>query len=156
MNLYEITEQFNAILDDCENMTDDELGNALFEINAEFAEKIQNCVYYIRNQQAHIDGIDAEISRLQERKAVKQRKIDGLKTYMLNGMETMQRPKIEYPEFSVNVQNNPPSVNVVNESLIPSWFIKTKTIETIDKKAIKEAGGCPGAEIVQGKGIRIR
>jgi hypothetical protein len=71
-------------------------------------------------------------------------------------METMQRPKIEYAEFSVRIQNNPPSVNVLDESLIPDEYRTVKTVESIDKKAIKEAGGCKGAEIVQTVGVRIK
>jgi len=156
MTLYEITNEFQDILDNCENMTDDELGNALFEINADFKDKIQNCVYFIRNQQADISAIDDEIKRLQERKAVKSHKVDSVKKYMQIGMETMQRPKIEFADFSVNIQNNPPSVSVINEALIPAEFHKIKIVDTIDKKAIKEAGGCAGTEIVQTRGLRIR
>lgn len=156
MTLYEIADKFNDILDSCEDMDDNELGNALFEVNAEFADKIQNCVYFVRNQEADIAAISDEIKRLQERKAVKQRKIDNIKKYMKSGMETMQRPKIEYAEFTVRIQNNPPKIEIADESIIPEQFKKYETVCKIDKKAIKEAGGCLGAEIVQEESVRIK
>ena len=53
---------------------------------------------------------------------------------------------------------NPPSVNVIDESIIPKKYFEYKSV--IKKKeildAIKNGEEVPGVEIVQGKGLRIR
>ena len=47
-------------------------------------------------------------------------------------------------------------VVIENEDLIPDEFKTEKITIAIDKKMIKDAGGCAGAEIVQEQGIRIK
>ena len=160
-SLYTIKEEYKKVLDEwgeaeftLEN--EEAFADKLFEIGGEFRDKVENCIYFIRNTEADIEALTAEIKRLQERKAAKKSRIDSLKSYLLNGMKTMMVPKYEYPLFSIRVQKNPPSVKISDEGKIPAEYRIVKEVVSIDKKAIKEAGGCPGAEIVQTEGVRIK
>jgi len=59
----------------------------------------------------------------------------------------------------VSIQNNPPSVRVVNEELIPSHFMIPQPPK-LDKKTIlqklKDGEKVPGVELAQGRSLRIR
>lgn len=157
MTLYGITERFKLLVDGWDDsITDEEFGDLMFELDLEFKDKVQNCGYFIRNTEADITALDAEIDRLAARKAAMERRITSVKKYVQIAMETMTVEKLSYPEFDFRIQNNPPRVQITDEAKIPANYWKVKTTETIDKKAIKDAGGCEGAEIVQDKGLRIK
>jgi hypothetical protein len=70
----------------------------------------------------------------------------------------MEIDKIKTPLFTVSLQKNPPSVEIVNEDLIPEQF--KKVTYTVAKKdileALKNGQVIEGAEIKQTKSLRIR
>jgi hypothetical protein len=69
----------------------------------------------------------------------------------------MKRIKTEL--FTFNIQKNPPSVEVLNDSAIPkNYFVEQDPV--LNKKAIladlKNGIEVPGAEMKQSEGLRIR
>ena len=67
--------------------------------------------------------------------------------------------KVETPLFKVSIQNNPPSVNILDEDLIPEQYKKTVTTTSLVKndilKALKEGQVIEGgAELKQGKSLK--
>ncbi|OJG77960.1 hypothetical protein RV14_GL001292 [Enterococcus ratti] len=82
----------------------------------------------------------------------------NIKHYLQEEMEKTGKTKIKGELFNIGIQNNPISVNVLNENLIPKEFF-TPIPPKLDKKKLKEElkqGEISGAELVQTKGLRIR
>jgi len=157
MTLYELTDEFRQLTETWDDtITNDEFMIHMDNLNAEFESKIKNCAFYVKNMTGDISAIDVELKRLQTRKKTINNRIDGMKDYMQRNMIELQKPKIDFEIISVRLQNNPPRVNILNDELIPDEFKTEKTIVSLDKKAIKEAGGCKGAEIVQEQSLRIK
>lgn len=72
----------------------------------------------------------------------------------------MDLKKVQGNLFTVTIQKNPQSVNILNEDLIPEKFKITKTTTSIDRRellaALKEGQAVEGAEIKQTESLRIR
>jgi Siphovirus Gp157 len=65
---------------------------------------------------------------------------------------------VKRPTLTVSIQNNPPSVKVLDEKLLSDYMIPQDP--KLDKKAIltalKEGMEVSGAELQQTRGVRIR
>jgi len=73
-------------------------------------------------------------------------------------METTGKTKIKTNEFTIYIQNNAPSVRLVDESKIPAYLSKTTIVpdKTRIKQLLKEGKDVPGAELSAGSSLRIR
>lgn len=84
---------------------------------------------------------------------------EDMKQQILLGMNALGLKSIEFINQKVTLKNNPPSVKINDEELIPDKFKKEKVSITIDKTAIKKAiqdgEEVIGAELVVGKSLVI-
>lgn len=151
MHLYEISEQYHEALT---TLTEDEfdqetIENTLEAIQGEFEEKGKQVAAFTQNINSDIGVIDKRIKELQARKRVMQNRQSSLKNYLHKNMEATGITKIESPYMTISIRKCPPSVVIDDEGLIPDEFKKVEV--KVDKTAIKNANGCPGAHIEQGK-----
>lgn len=155
MKLYEITQAYEnlASLEDKE-----EVGKYLDLIEDEFNQKAENTVKVIKNIGADIKALRDEEKRLAQKRKSLQSNQDWLKFYLQNNMERLGDKRIKAGIFNINIQKNPPSVNIKNEKLIADDYFVTE--KKLDKKKLKEdlKGGkeIDGAELTQGESLRIR
>ncbi len=74
-------------------------------------------------------------------------------------MRLIGKTKFKAGVFNFSIQNNPPSVEVFDETLLPKQFLMEQPPK-IDRTGIKEllkAGEeVPGAELKHSSGLRIR
>lgn len=84
---------------------------------------------------------------------------EDMKQQILLGMDALGLKSMEFINQKVTLKNNPPSVKINDEELIPDKFKKEKVSITIDKTAIKKAiqdgEEVIGAELVVGKSLVI-
>ena len=160
--LYELTEMYKNIWDLVE---DDEvdletLESALGQVEDNIEIKAESMAKLIKGTQADIDFIKSEEKRLADKRKVLERNQNNIKAYLENQLRIMEIDKVKTPLFVVALQKNPPSVAIVDEDLIPEQFKKTVTTTTVVKKdlleALKSGQVIEGAEIKQGKSLRIR
>ena len=155
MKLYEITQAYEnlASLEDKE-----EVGKYLDLIEDEFNQKAENTVKVIKNIGADIKALRDEEKRLAQKRKSLQSNQDWLKFYLQNNMERLGDKKIKAGIFNINIQKNPPSVNIKNEELIADDYFITE--RKLDKKKLKEdlkdGKEIDGAELTQGESLRIR
>lgn len=155
MKLYEITQAYEnlASLEDKE-----EVGKYLDLIEDEFNQKAENTVKVIKNIGADIKALRDEEKRLAQKRKSLQSNQDWLKFYLQNNMERLGDKKIKAGIFNINIQKNPPSVNIKDEELIADDYFITE--RKIDKKKLKEdlkdGKEIDGAELTQGESLRIR
>lgn len=158
MRLYELTSSYEQLLEMAEQLDEETLRDTLESINEAIEEKVENTAYVIKSLEANVKIIDEEVKRLQAMKSTQQRNIKSLKEYIQESMEKVGLGKIEGSLIKVSIQNNPPSVRLDDDFKIGKYLVSVEP--KFDKKAIlsdlKQGLDVPGAEIVQGKSIRIR
>jgi hypothetical protein len=122
--------------------------------------KAENIAYVIRSKDLEIDAVDVEIKRLSERKKAMQNARDRLKSYLEEQLTLAGMDKVKTPTLTVSLQNNPPSVQIADENLVPDEFVTIETIRKIDKKSLlqrlKDGEVIDGISIHQGRSLRIR
>ena len=158
MRLYELTSSYEQLLEMAEQLDEETLRDTLESINEAIETKVENTAYVIKSLEANVKIIDEEVKRLQAMKSTQQRNIKSLKEYIQESMEKVGLGKIEGSLIKVSIQNNPPSIRLDDDFKIGKYLVSVEP--KFDKKAIlsdlKQGLDVPGAEIVQGKGIRIR
>lgn len=157
MNLYELSQNYLAVQDmDLEPET---LKDTLDSIEEAIEVKAENIAKWIRNLEADKKAFEEEEKRFKEKKQAADNRIKSLKLYLEDNMRLTGKTKFKAGFFSFAIQNNPPSVEVFDEALIPKQFLIEQPVK-IDRAGIKEllkAGEeVPGAELKQTEGLRIR
>ena len=140
-NIYELTESIRLLWDlmDQGELDDDVLKDAMMNSQEDLKDKLEGYCKFIRQMESDVDGISAEIKRLQDREAVLKNTIERSKKVMQMAMETAGEKKVKGQIFTISVQANPESV-VLDESYIeniPPEYLKVKDPE-IDKAKLKE------------------
>jgi len=99
-----------------------------------------------------------KIKHDQERKRALSNNISRLKLALQHGMESAGKDKIKDIDLSIWIQNNPVSVAVTDDKLIPGEFteIEKKLNKTAIKQALNDGEEVPGAKLVQTRSIRIK
>lgn len=157
MKLYELTNNYRKVAE-MEDLDSETLRDTLDSISDEIENKVINIGFIIKEKKADIKAIQDAMKELAEKKQSIEKSIDSLQCYAYDSMKLTGVNKAKTPLVSIWIQNNPPSVNVTDESMIPkSFFIEQEP--KLDKKQLKEElkhGEIPGAELVQTEGLRVR
>jgi len=141
MNLYQMTAQSRSALSELEEMGMDAqtISDTMEGLEGEIHEKSKNVAAYFL-------GLDSEIRQLKEvedkikaRRVSKEKHSKRLKDYLRENMIANEIRKIECPEFKITIRKAVASVEVIDQDLINSEYIKTKVTESVDKTAIKAA-----------------
>ena len=160
--LYELTEMYKNIWDLVEDdeIDLDTLEKALSNIEDNIEAKAENMAKLIKGIDGDINTLKEEENRLAKKRRALENKQKNIKEYLEMQLKVMEIDKVKTPLFTVALQKNPPSVNITNEDLIPDQFKKTVTTVSVVKKdlleALKSGQVIEGAEIKQGKSLRIR
>lgn len=155
MKLYDIAE----IYENLENIDDEvAVAAAMDAVDAALEEKLESTAKVIRNLEAEADALEAEEKRLKARKTAVRNRIADIKGYVQENLEAMGKDKVTSGIFKWSIQANAPSVNILDESLIPDdyWKIERKPMKTEIKKAIEAGELTEGVELVRTKSLRLR
>lgn len=165
LSLFNIASQYDFVLKriiGIENPEElnDSLWDALYKVEDQFENKIENYAYIIKMLKNEADYLENEIKRLKERKDLREKKIDWLKDNLKQVLLGLNIPKVETTTISVRLQNNPPAIKVDDEAQIPSQFKELVMTTSVKKKEIlkhiKDSGEVvPGVRLTQGKSLRI-
>lgn len=159
MKLYDLAKNYAQLMEMAEEMESDAIVDTLEALQDEIEEKVENIAKFIRNLEADAKIIKEEEKRLAERRQSIEKKIERLKQYLQEQLEVAGLQKVKRPMITVAIQNNPPSVEIADEKLIPSEFMIPQPAK-IDKKAIlerlKNGEEISGCSLKQTKGVRIK
>ena len=166
MKLYELTrdiEEINSLIEAGEIEASDAI-DTLDGMKA-VKEKGLNIPALVLNEEASIIALKEAEEKIAHRRKQKQKKIEWLKGYLLDGMEANGISKIECPDFVVSLAKCPPKVELIDDAEIllhdkyGDRFIRTKTTVTVNRKAIAEAVKAgeeiAGARVVQGNRLKF-
>lgn len=159
MKLYELAQNYAQLLEMAEEMESEALVDTLASLQDAIEDKAENIAKLVKNLEADVKVIKEEEQRLAERRRAIEAKVERLKTYLQEQLETAGIEKVKRPTITVSIQNNPPSVDVIDETLIPADFLIPQPAK-VDKKSIlerlKNGEAIPGVTLKQTKGVRIR
>lgn len=161
ITLYELTAQYAHDLEHIQNADLDEVQaqQILESMQGAIQEKATNVAMVIRNMESTAEAIKAaEVEMASRRKAI-ERKLDWMKTYLLQNMERSGISKIESPYFVIAVRDNPESLIVEPDAAIPPEYWKPQD-PVLDKAGLKkdiQAGLIvDGCRLERKKSVRIK
>ena len=161
-SLYELDQ---AVLTVLENglVFDEETGEILWDednfnqLEIERKDKLESVALYIKSLEAEASAIRSEEKALADRRSVKEKKVERLRSYLSYSMECFGDRKLETPRVAIGFRKSD-AVEIEDESLIPQTWIKYKP--SIDKAGIKKAlkaGECVhGAQLVERQNLQIK
>lgn len=137
MTLYELTGQFLQLLEWAEDevLEQKTINDTLEGLHYELEEKADAYATIISKLEADIEMIDKEQERLRIRKKTVENNINSLKDNLKNAMLLTGKTKFKTTLHSYNIQKNPPSVQVLDESKIPKGFF-TEQAPKLNKKSV--------------------
>ena len=142
MTIYEITNDYLQLMQMMEDpeLDPQTLADTMEGIEGELEDKADNYARVMKNMEADLNGIKAEIERLSTRKKTIENNIKRMKEALQFSMETTGKTKFKTELFSFGIRKNAPAV-VMDEPYIenvPERFLKYSD-PTINRTAIKEA-----------------
>lgn len=159
MKLYELTDNYNHVLEIAEQLDAETLKDTLDSINEAIEIKVENTAKVIRILESNVAAIDTEQKRLTNRKSTLTNNITGIKQYLQEEMEKVGKDKIKGQLFNVGIQKNPQSVKVIDESLIPDSYFEPQPAKLNKKELLqdlKNGDEFDGVELIQTRSLRIR
>jgi len=145
--LYEIQQEYQAILDDFDNLfvngepTQEEIDamNERLSINAqEFEAKAEAYAAVIAQKKSRAEFLEKEAKKLKTMADSELNQAERLRARIEWAMKEQGLDKVELPHFKLRFSKSE-SVKIVDQSLLPAEFVRTKTVNEPNKTAIKEA-----------------
>ena len=135
MTLFEINQQIiNAIEFGCDPETGEIIDAAALDaLEMAKEEKTENIILLIKDLTAENKAISEEEQALAKRRRAGENRVEWLKNYL---MASLEGEKFKTPRCSASYRKTA-SVSIIDESAIPSEYIRTKTEP--NKMAIKDA-----------------
>lgn len=160
MKLYELAQNYMNLQELLENpeIPEEIVTQALNNVGEELEDKAENIAKLIKTLEVDVKGFKEEEQRLADRRKSLENRVKGLKGYLEGAMILANKEKFKGKLFSFNIQNNPPSVEIINQNELPKEYWKIVEIEdkTKIKEALKSGIEVPGAVLTVSRSLRIR
>lgn len=159
--IYELTGQFLELSEMMnEQEFDPEMISATLEgVEMEIEQKADGYAKVIKALDGDAKAIAEEISRLTAKKRTIENNIESMKRSLEQAMIITGKKKFKTLLFGFNIQANPKSLNVIDDTKIPPEFMIPQPAK-LDRKAaldyIKLNGDQEWGEAVQTESLRIR
>lgn len=159
MNLYELSNAYQNILGMQEELDEETFIDTLSSIEEPLNDKVENIARFIKNLEAEAEMFKKESQRLSEKATTRTNKAKRLKEYLQDSLETVGKDKVKGELFTVAIQNNPPSVEVLDERKIELDYFEEQPAK-LNKRAVletlKNGIEMEGARLKQTRSLRIR
>lgn len=159
-NLFDLSTDYKQVYDLITEQEDEQiLKDTLASINDAIEDKADGYVAVIKTLEGDNKAIDEEIKRLRQRKTSNQNGVKRLKENLQEVMEQTGKEKFKTALNSYSIANNPPSLDITDESLIPKqYYIEQQP--KLDKKellkVVKDGLEIKGVELKQSRSLRVR
>lgn len=169
MRLYELTSEYDQLLrlasepSDGDQDRSDMLAAAVESIEAQLEQKCVGIAKVLATLEAERDAFVVESQRLTEEAKRRDKAAERLREYVRVNMRDRGIREIGSPLFHFKLIDNPPRVDVKDESKVPESFLRRKVVESVavDKKAVLKAFTddgevVPGTEVVRDVRLQIK
>ena len=167
MKLYELTDQYNQLLEmaDCD-IPEDVLRDTLESISQEFDEKADSLACLIKDLDAEANAIRLEEVQLASRRKSRQKTADKLRKYLSDEMLRLGKSGFESARNKVSFRKSKSVSFLWDEKDIVDWAMVHRddfiiyAPPTISKaklfEILKNGGEIPGVEICENQNIQIK
>jgi len=165
-SLFQIAIEHRSLVETLSNSELDEqtLSDTLEAESWPLEVKAQNCVYVIKNDEMLEAAIEQRIKDMQVRLASVRKHRETLEKNVLKCMQIAKTQKISCPDFEISVRNNPPAVEVYEESLLPADYMRTPEPKppvaapdkALIKRALQDGYEVQGARLTQSQRLNIK
>ena len=147
MKLYELSEKYLDILEQCDN-SDTDITAALNEIDADIEEKVKNGIGLIQTLKRQVEGYNGEIARLIRLKKATENNLESIQQYYLENLRYIGKKKIETAIGSMAVVKSGGKKPLIidNEESIPTAYKFAKY--EVDKETLR--ADLEGGEVIEG------
>lgn len=142
LRLYEIADTYLRALEnlaDVEDLPEQAIADTLEGLQGEFEDKAVNVGAYIRTVEAEASAIEEACKGMERRQRSLTRHAERLRVYVKTHMERTGLPKLKNHYLTLRIQNNPPSVVIENDGLVPEQFKRTETVTNLLRAEIARA-----------------
>lgn len=140
--LYEISNEYQKILDELETAETEEEKHKCLELMESISDgindKVINVTKTIKSIESFAVSIEESVKSMEQRAKSLRKKSKWLRNYLITHMKDCEINKVETPELCVTLRKNAPSVIIEDESKVPLFLKKIKKVQQVDKKAVKE------------------
>lgn len=169
MNLFKIDNSLSELIEktftlDCVNMEtgeiDFEKATELFEtLSMDREVKFNNYGKYIKNLQSEIAALKEQESIFAERRKSKEKRVETLKKAIVNSMKAFGDSKFESAEIVMSLRKSE-AVEIVDASMLPDIYMRTKITKEPDKKLIatdiKSGIDVDGCRLVVNQNLQLK
>lgn len=148
-SLYNIGNELESIVSDVTTLLENgadpssaevqELLQKMVAQESDWDKKAVNVAKYLQYVKQQQEVIKAEIDRLDKKSKQMQSQYNNLHDLLLFQMQSFGKTEIKDPILSIKVRDNPFSLFIQDESVIPEQYKKEKVTVTVDKTAIRNA-----------------
>lgn len=138
MKIYELSEQFQSLVEAVENeeVSAEAVQDTLESIEVELEEKYDNIGRVVKNYEATAKALKEEEARLAKKRKSIESKIKSIKDYANYNLQAMGKKSIQGDLFKVRIQKSPTSFIYDEEKIPQDYFIKQP--DKLDKKSVQE------------------
>lgn len=149
----EITNLLAALYqDNPELKQDDDFKSDILEGTTDLLEIINNLLYDLILTESYIEGNKETRARIEQREKRLKARQEVIRSILKRLLTAAEMRKITVPNGTVAIAAKAPSVEIVNEDLIPDDFIRIKKEpnKTLIGERLKAGGDVPGARLSNG------
>lgn len=157
MNLYELARNYAEIQE--MDLDEETLRDTLDSIKDAAEQKTENCIKWMRILKGEITAFTEEENRLKKIRMAKENKLKWLNKYVEDFLKDSGLTRFKTGIFTLSLQNNPPSLEIYDETLLPVMYFKEPEPQPdnqLIKDLLKQGVEIPGATLKQTKGLRVR
>ena len=152
MKLYDIQEAMMETLDIFLESDQEEVDKELYNdtmgyLKEELGKKSSSIIKYLCNLRSETDSIKQEMERLLKAKKSRERKLESLKGYLINIMQSLEKSKIETDIGTYGLRKSK-SIKILDQSKIPEEYLKRKEEVSVDKRGLTAL--LKSGEVVEG------
>lgn len=164
LKLYELVGQHRELerLADSGEVPAEVIRDTIEALEGDIQVKSISVAQFVRNLEVGADVIEDAAKQMQARAARLRRRAESVKAYLLFQMQVTGITKIEAPEFTISVRNNPETVRIVEGAEIPAEYLVApeppapRPDKPKIKAALKAGGHIDGCYLEAGQRIEIR
>ena len=163
--LYELAQQhreLEALADTTDDLPPEVIRDTLEALEGTIQQKAISVAAFVANVEANAEMVEGAAKALAARAARMRRRGDQVRAYLLFNLQATGITKIESPEFTIALRNNPESVRLADGVELPEEFLVQQPAPPPkpDKKALKDALKAgrliDGAWLESGQRVEIR
>lgn len=164
ITLYQLVDEFKAAAESLSDLDlpDEVITDTLEGLSGEIEAKATNVAMFARNLEVIAEQIKIAESAMSGRRKAIENRVTRIKDYLKENMERCGISKIESPYFKISIRENPPSVVIDAESLLPEQYMRQPEIPPPipDKKLLsddlKNGKIIPGAHLERRTRLEIK